>query len=63
MRWVEEVGVATERSIAYVGGLAEITATALRLLVVSPLKRSRMLQRAVHEAMAAGVGVFSNGAP
>ena len=55
MRWVEEVGVATERSIAYVGGLAEISARALRLLILSPLKRSRMLQRAIHEATAAGV--------
>ena len=58
MRWVEEVGVATERSIAYVGGLAEISAKALRLLILSPLKRSRMLQRAIHEATAAGVGAI-----
>ena len=58
MRWVEEAGVATERSIAYVGGLAEISARALRLLILSPLKRSRMLQRAIHEATAAGVGAI-----
>jgi phospholipid/cholesterol/gamma-HCH transport system permease protein len=58
MRWVEEVGIATERSIAYVGGLAEISAKALRLLMLSPLKRSRMLQRAIHEATAAGVGAI-----
>src|SRR5260370_12701178 len=58
MRWVEEVGVATERSIAYVGGLAEISAKALRLLILSPLKRSRMLQRAIHEATAAGVAAI-----
>jgi phospholipid/cholesterol/gamma-HCH transport system permease protein len=58
MRWVEEVGVATERSVAYVGGLAEISAKALRLLILSPLKRSRMLQRAIHEATAAGVGAI-----
>ena len=58
MRWVEEVGVATERSIAYVGGLAEISAKALRLFMLSPLKRSRMLQRAIHEATAAGVGAI-----
>ncbi len=56
MQWVADVGGATGRSIAYVGGLAEISAQALRLLVLSPLKRSRMLQRAIHEAMAAGVG-------
>ena len=52
------VGAATGRSIAYVGGLAEISAQALRLLLVSPLKRGRMLQRAVHEAMSAGVGAI-----
>jgi phospholipid/cholesterol/gamma-HCH transport system permease protein len=58
MPWVEAVGATTQRSIAYVGGLAEISATALRLLVVSPLKRSRMLQRAIHEAVSAGVGAI-----
>jgi phospholipid/cholesterol/gamma-HCH transport system permease protein len=41
-----------------VGGLAEISAAALRLLVVSPLKRGRMLERATHEAMSAGVGAI-----
>jgi len=55
MQWVTDVGGATGRSIAYVGGLAEISAKALRLLLLSPLKRSRMLQRAIHEAMAVGV--------
>jgi phospholipid/cholesterol/gamma-HCH transport system permease protein len=58
MQWVAEVGGATERSIAYVGGLAEITAQSLRLLFLSPLKTGRMLQRAVHEAMAVGVGAI-----
>src|SRR6202158_4476670 len=58
MQWVADVGGATGRSIAYVGGLAEICAKALRLLVLSPLKRSRMLERAIHEAMAAGVGAI-----
>jgi len=56
MQWVADVGAATGRSIACVGGLAEISAKSLRLLFLSPLKRSRMLQRTVHEAMAAGVG-------
>ena len=56
MQWVAEVGGVTERSVAYVGGLAEMFGKSLRLLVVSPLKRGRMLQRAIHEAMAAGVG-------
>src|SRR5579859_1583996 len=56
MRWVAEVGAATGRTVAYVGGLAEISGKSLRLLFRSPLKRRRMLQRAIHEAMAAGVG-------
>src|SRR5213593_3338661 len=58
MRWVAEVGAATERSVAYVGGLAEIFGKSLRLLFLSPLKRERMLQRAIHEAMAVGVGAI-----
>src|ERR1700694_6002753 len=56
MQWVADVGAATGRTVAYVGDLAEISAKALRLLFLSPLKRSRMLQRAIHEAVAAGVG-------
>src|ERR1035438_1880481 len=58
MQWVAEVGAATGRTVAYVGGLAEISAKSLRLLFLSPLKRRRMLQRAVHEAMAVGVGAI-----
>ena len=45
MPWVAGVGAATERSVAYVGGLAEILARSLQLLFLSPLKRGRMLQR------------------
>jgi phospholipid/cholesterol/gamma-HCH transport system permease protein len=55
MQWVAGVGAATERSVAYVGELAEILGNSLRLLFLSPLKRGRMLQRAMHEAMGAGV--------
>jgi len=55
MQWVANVGAATGRTVAYVGGLAEISAKSLRLLFLSPLKRGRMLQRAIHEAMAIGV--------
>ena len=55
MQWVAGVGAATERSVAYVGELAEILGNSLRLLFLSPLKRGRMLQRVVHEAMGAGV--------
>src|SRR6202163_4855805 len=58
MQWVEEVGAATGRTVAYVGGLAEISAKSLRLLFLSPLKRRRMLQRAIHEAMDVGVGAI-----
>ena len=47
MQWVAGVGAATERSVAYVGGLAEIFGGSLRLLFLSPLKRGRMLQRAI----------------
>src|SRR5712671_5769276 len=58
MQWVAGVGAASERSVAYVGGLAEIFGKSLRLLFLSPLKRDRMLQRAVHEGMAVGVGAI-----
>jgi phospholipid/cholesterol/gamma-HCH transport system permease protein len=58
MQWVADVGAATGRSLAYVGALAEICAQSLRLVFLSRLKRSRMLQRAIHEAMAAGVGAI-----
>jgi phospholipid/cholesterol/gamma-HCH transport system permease protein len=58
MFWVTAVGAATERSVAYVGGLAAICGRSLGLLFVSPLKRERMLTRAVHEAMAVGVGAI-----
>src|SRR5437868_4513610 len=58
MQWVAGVGTATERSVSYVGGLAEIFGRSLRLLFLSPLKRGRMLQRAIHEAMGAGVAAL-----
>jgi phospholipid/cholesterol/gamma-HCH transport system permease protein len=58
MQWVAAVGTATGQSLAYVGGLAEICAKALRSLFLSPLKRRRMLQRAIHEAMAVGVAAI-----
>jgi phospholipid/cholesterol/gamma-HCH transport system permease protein len=58
MQWVAELGGATGRSVAYMGGLAMIFGKSVRLLFFSPLKRSRMLQRAVHQAMEAGVGAL-----
>jgi len=58
MQFVAEVGAATERSVTYVGGLAQLFGKSVRLLFLSPLKRSRLAQRAVHQAMAAGVGAL-----
>ena len=58
MQWVGDVGAVTGRTVAYVGGLAQISTKSLRLLFLSPLKRSRMLQRAIHEAMVVGVGAI-----
>ncbi len=55
MAWVTEVGGATERTVAYVGGLTLLVGKSVRLLVTSPLKRKLMLQRTVHQAMATGV--------
>jgi phospholipid/cholesterol/gamma-HCH transport system permease protein len=53
-----DVGEATVRTVGYVGGLAEISGKAVQQLFVSPLKRGRMLERATHEAMAAGIGAI-----
>src|SRR6202049_772052 len=58
MQWVAGVGAASERSVAYVGGLAEIFGKSLRLLFLSELKRGPMLQRARHEAVAVGVAAI-----
>lgn len=58
MQWVAGVGAATDRSLAYVGGLAEILGKSLQLLFLSPLKRGRMLQRTIHQSMTAGVGAL-----
>ncbi|HLY18859.1 MAG TPA: ABC transporter permease [Bryobacteraceae bacterium] len=58
MAFVAEVGATAERSAAYVGGLAHLFAKSLRLLFSSPLKRNRGFQRAVHQAMVAGVGAI-----
>jgi len=58
MTWVAGVGEATERSLQYVGGLTLLTGRSLLQLVTSPLKRGRMFQRAIHQAMAAGVNAI-----
>ena len=58
MQFVAEVGAATERSVAYVGGLAQLFGKSLWVLFASPLKRGRLLHRALHQAMIAGVGAI-----
>ncbi|MEO8132183.1 MAG: ABC transporter permease [Bryobacteraceae bacterium] len=50
------VGAATEGGLAYLGALAQLTGRALLLLFISPLKRGRRMERAVHQAMVVGVG-------
>jgi len=50
------IGGATEGGLAYLGSLAQLTGQALLLLFVSPLKRGRSLERAIHQAMVVGVG-------
>jgi phospholipid/cholesterol/gamma-HCH transport system permease protein len=52
------VGGATEGVFAYLGGLAQLTGRASLLVFVSPLKRGRSLQRAIHQAMASGVSAI-----
>ena len=49
------IGAATERGLAYVGGLAQLLGRALADVFASPLKRSLSFQRAIHQAMAVGV--------
>jgi phospholipid/cholesterol/gamma-HCH transport system permease protein len=49
------IGASTERTLAYLGGLAQLLAMSVAPLVFSPLKRRRSFNRAVHQAMAVGV--------
>ena len=49
------IGAGVEQTLAYLGGLATLTGKASLALIFSPLKRRRSLQRAVHQAMMAGV--------
>ncbi|MFN7995465.1 MAG: ABC transporter permease [Bryobacteraceae bacterium] len=53
---VVEVGAAAERSVTYVGDLSLLFAKSVWLLVASPLKRRRSAERAIHQAVLAGVG-------
>jgi len=58
MQFAADVGEATERSVAYIGGLTQLGWRSLRLLFLSPLKRGRLFNRAVHQAMSVGVGAL-----
>jgi phospholipid/cholesterol/gamma-HCH transport system permease protein len=49
------IGNATEGALAYLGGLAQLTGRGVLQIFVSPLKRRRSLERAIHQAMAVGV--------
>jgi phospholipid/cholesterol/gamma-HCH transport system permease protein len=49
------IGTATEKGLAYIGGLAQLLGRAITDVFASPLKRSLSLQRACHQAMAVGV--------
>jgi len=49
------IGATTEQILAYLGGLASLLGRSLASLFVSPLKRRRGIERAVHQAMLAGV--------
>lgn len=50
------IGSATERGLAYLGGLAQLLGRAFAYAFTSPLKRSLSFQRACHQAMVVGVG-------
>jgi phospholipid/cholesterol/gamma-HCH transport system permease protein len=52
------IGAATEKGLAYVGGLAQLLGRALADAFASPLKRSLSFQRASHQAMAVGVSAI-----
>jgi phospholipid/cholesterol/gamma-HCH transport system permease protein len=52
------IGDRTEGILTYLGGLAELVGMSMALLVVSPLKRGRSFQRAVHQAMVVGVSAI-----
>jgi phospholipid/cholesterol/gamma-HCH transport system permease protein len=55
MPWIPEIGSATERGLAYVGGLTQLLGRAIGQAFRSPLKRSLSFQRACHQAMVIGV--------
>jgi phospholipid/cholesterol/gamma-HCH transport system permease protein len=58
VRFLAGIGDAVQRGLAYLGGLAQLIGQALLLIITSPLKRSRGLERAIHQAMATGVSAI-----
>ena len=52
---LSRIGARAERTLAYLGGVAELVGMSLRALPFSTLKRGRSVQRAVHQAMVVGV--------
>ncbi len=56
MALTETIGSATINGLAYVGGLARLTAGAARFVFVEPFRgRKLRLSRAIHQAMSVGV--------
>lgn len=55
MELLFNIGAATEKGLAYVGGLTQLLGRAMAHAIASPLKRSQSLQRASHQAMVVGV--------
>ena len=58
MELLLSIGAATEKGLAYIGGLAQLLSRALADVFASPLKRGLSLQRAIHQAMAVGVSAI-----
>ena len=57
MPFTENIGAATLDGLAYVGGLARLGASAARALIMDVFERRRLAYgRAVHQAMAVGIG-------
>lgn len=55
MELLLSIGAATEKGLAYIGGLTDLLGRALGNAIYSPLKRSQSFRRASHQAMAVGV--------
>ena len=55
MELLLSIGAATEKGLAYIGGLTDLLGRALGHAFYSPLKRSQSFRRASHQAMAVGV--------